>query len=70
MSIKLNDNYSGGSLNFPRQNITNDGLNIGYAIIWPAQVTHPHESLKIIEGVKYSLVVWTGRSKEEGEFYE
>jgi len=70
MAIKLNDNYSGGSLNFPRQNITNDSLNVGDAIIWPAQVTHPHESLKIIEGVKYSLVVWTGRSKEEGEFYE
>lgn len=70
MAIKLNDDYSGGSLNFPRQNVTNDSLNVGDAIIWPAQVTHPHESLKLEKGVKYSLVVWTGRSKEEGEFYE
>ena len=69
-AIKLNDEYTGGSLNFPRQNINNDSLNVGDGVFWPAQVSHPHESLPLESGVKYSLVLWTTRTDEEGEFYE
>lgn len=69
-AIKLNDNYSGGSLNFPRQEVTNDSLGVGDGVFWPAQVTHPHESLPLESGIKYSLVLWTTRTDDEGEFYE
>lgn len=69
-AIKLNEGYEGGLLNFPRQNTDNSSLNVGDGVFWPAQVTHPHESLGLKSGTKYSLVLWTGRYKEEGEYYE
>jgi len=69
-AIKLNNEYSGGLLNFPRQNVTNESLEVGDAVFWPAQVTHPHESLFLESGIKYSLVLWTTRTEDEGEFYE
>ena len=69
-AIKLNDEYTGGLLNFPRQKTTNESLEIGDGVFWPAQVTHPHESLPLESGVKYSLVLWTARTEDEGEFYE
>ncbi len=69
-SIKLNDDYTGGVLSFPRQGVTNESLEVGDGIFWPAQVTHPHQSLTLESGTKYSLVLWTCRTKEEGEFYE
>lgn len=69
-AIKLNDDYTGGLLNFPRQKTTNQSLEIGDGVFWPAQVTHPHESLPLESGVKYSLVLWTARTEDEGEFYE
>jgi len=69
-AIKLNDDYTGGLLNFPRQKTTNESLEIGDGVFWPAQVTHPHESLPLESGVKYSLVLWTARTEDEGEFYE
>lgn len=69
-AIKLNDEYLGGALNFPRQGVTNESLNVGDAVFWPAQVSHPHESLPLESGTKYSLVLWTTRTDEEGEFYE
>ena len=31
-SIKLNEAYEGGSLNFPRQGVTNDNTPIGHCI--------------------------------------
>lgn len=69
-ALKLNDDYTGGLLNFPRQNVTNESLDVGDAVFWPAQVSHPHESLPLESGVKYSLVLWTTRTEEETEFYE
>ena len=69
-SIKLNDDYTGGLLNFPRQEVTNESLEVGDGIFWPAQVTHPHQSLPLESGTKYSLVLWTCRTTDEGEFRE
>ena len=69
-SIKLNDDYVGGVLRFPRQEVTNESLEVGDGVFWPAQVTHPHQSLPLESGTKYSLVLWTSRTKDEGEFYE
>lgn len=69
-SIKLNDDYTGGVLSFPRQGVTNESLEVGDGVFWPAQITHPHQSLTLESGTKYSLVLWTCRTADEGEFYE
>ena len=60
-SVKLNDDYSGAELFFPRQQIFNKDIEVGDLLLWPSQVTHPHESLPILSGKKYSLVLWTQR---------
>ena len=58
MSVKLNDDYDGAELSFPRQGVTNADLAVGELVAWPSLVTHPHESLPIRSGVKYSLTIW------------
>jgi hypothetical protein len=58
MSVKLNDNYTGAELEFPRQGVTNASLAIGEVVAWPSLVTHPHASAPITSGVKYSLTIW------------
>jgi len=68
-SMKLNDSYEGGVLNFPRQEASNLDLKVGDMLLWPGQVTHPHESLDLISGEKYSLTMWTERLSEGGDSY-
>ena len=58
MSVKLNDDYEGAELDFPRQGFTNANLAVGELLVWPSLVTHPHASLQIASGVKYSLTIW------------
>jgi hypothetical protein len=58
-SIKLNNNYKGGILTFPRQSVTNQNIAIGDLLIWPSQITHPHNSTPLEEGEKYSITIWT-----------
>ena len=58
MSVKLNDSYTGAELDFPRQGVTNADLAVGELLVWPSLVTHPHASLPITSGVKYSLTIW------------
>ena len=60
-SVKLNDNYKGGILNFPRQGITNDDIPVGKMILFPGMVTHGHECTELLEGVKYSYTMWSSR---------
>ena len=57
-SIKLNDSYVGGELEFPRQSFTNADIPVGNIIVWPSLVTHPHRGAPLISGEKYSLTVW------------
>ena len=57
-SIKLNDNYQGAVLEFPRQNRTNESVPVGSMLAWPSLVTHPHASTPIQSGVKYSMTIW------------
>ncbi|MEZ5216226.1 MAG: hypothetical protein R2705_23855 [Ilumatobacteraceae bacterium] len=57
-SIKLNDGYEGGVLDFPRQGVDNTGLAVGELVAWPSLVTHPHESTVLTAGTKYSLTIW------------
>jgi len=62
-SVKLNDDYTGGVLSFPRQGITNEDIPIGKLILFPGQVTHGHTSTELLSGTKYSLTIWSQRYK-------
>jgi hypothetical protein len=57
-SAKLNDDYEGAVLDFPRQGLTNESLALGELIVWPSLVTHPHQATPLERGVKYGLTVW------------
>ena len=67
-ACKLTTDFEGGELNFPVQNINNGDWEAGELLMWPGQVTHPHESLAMKSGVKYGLVVWSGRDSGDGEY--
>ena len=60
-SVKLNDEYTGGELQFPRQGITNSDIPVGKCLLFPGQVSHPHLSSELESGVKYSLTIWSSR---------
>ena len=60
-SVKLNDNYEGGELYFPRQDISNANIPVGEMILFPGQVTHGHQCNELTSGIKYSLTIWTSR---------
>ena len=57
-SIKLNDDYEGAELEFPRQEFTNVDVPVGDLVIWPSLVTHPHASRPLKSGEKFSLTIW------------
>ena len=60
-SVKLNDDYEGAELVFPRQKKTNKDVPVGEAILFPGQVTHGHKCEELTSGTKYSLTIWTAR---------
>lgn len=60
-SVKLNDNYEGADLYFPRQDVSNKDIDVGKCILFPGQLSHGHTSRDLISGVKYSLTIWTSR---------
>ena len=64
-SVKLNDDYTGGLLEFPRQKFSNKDIPVGKCLLFPGQVTHGHLSSKLESGTKYSLTIWS--SRYEGE---
>ncbi|MFM9226726.1 MAG: 2OG-Fe(II) oxygenase [Actinomycetota bacterium] len=57
-SIKLNDDYEGAELEFPRQGWTNADMPVGTLVAWPSLVTHPHATRPLRSGMKYSLTIW------------
>ena len=67
-SMKLNNNYEGGVLRFPRQGVDNSQAPVGSIIIWPGQVSHGHECTTLTSGTKYGLTLWTSRL--DGDVYE
>ena len=69
-SAKLNDDYEGAVLNFPRQGVDNSDTSTGDLVLWPGQVTHPHECLPLKSGVKYALVMWSAYYNHEEEYVE
>ena len=60
-SIKLNDDYEGGVLEFPRQKVNNKDIPVGKCILFSGQVTHGHSSSLLTKGTKYSLTIWSSR---------
>ena len=64
-SIKLNDDYTGGELVFPRQGVTNSDIPVGKCILFPGQCTHGHTSQELLSGTKYSLTIWTQRFEKD-----
>lgn len=60
-SVKLNGDYKGAELSFPRQGFTNEDVPIGDIILFPGQVTHGHLCEELESGTKYSLTIWTKR---------
>ena len=58
-SIKLNNDYTGGVLMFPRQHVTNQDIAPGDLLLWPSQITHEHYSTVLEQGEKYSITIWT-----------
>ena len=60
-SVKLNDDYEGGELYFPRQDKSNADIAVGEMLLFPGQVTHGHMCNELISGTKYSLTIWTSR---------
>jgi hypothetical protein len=57
--VKLNDEFTGGALNFPRQKYRNMDLPVGYALVFPGMVTHPHFVETLTSGERYTLVGFT-----------
>ena len=44
-SVKLNDDYDGAELVFPRQGLRpTPTLPVGELLVWPSLVTHPHRT--------------------------
>ena len=60
-SVKLNDDYEGAELIYPRQGISNEDIPVGKMILFSGQLTHGHECLPLTSGVKYSLTIWSRR---------
>ncbi len=53
----LNDDFEGGETFFDRQDIKVKPQK-GSAIVFPAYYTHPHQSLPVTRGRKYSWTSW------------
>ena len=63
-SIKLNTGYEGSDLWFPRQKFSSKKVNVGTALLWPGQITHPHKATELTKGEKYSITLWTKQCTE------
>jgi hypothetical protein len=53
----LNDNYTGGELNFPRFNLTIKP-QANQKIIFPSNYVYNHSVSPVIEGERYAVVSW------------
>ena len=65
LSVKLNNDYQGGEIVFPRQKFSNKDIPIGHALFWPGDVTHPHKITPVVSGTKYTIVGFTLPTKSD-----
>lgn len=64
-SVKLNSDYEGAELVFPRKNLfSNKYIAVGDLLVWPGQITHAHKCTDLLSGEKYSLTIWTKQCTE------
>ena len=59
MNVKLNTDFTGCELEFPRQGWSNKDIPKGWCFVWPSNITHPHVAKPLISGAKYTLASWT-----------
>ena len=59
MNVKLNTDFEGATLRFPRQEWCNEDLPNGWCFLWHSTVTHPHVADPLVSGTKYTLASWT-----------
>lgn len=57
--VKLNEDFQGGLLNFPRQKVTSQDLPVGHAFVFPGMVTHPHYVDQLTAGQRFTLTGFT-----------
>jgi hypothetical protein len=57
-TVKLDDDFDGAELRFPRQGVDNRDVPVGALLAWPSLVTHPHEAAPLRRGVKHGLTIW------------
>jgi len=62
--LYLNDDYEGGNLDFPSIG-QSFRFNIGDAIVFPSNWMFYHGVSPITSGVRYTLVMWLGVSKQQ-----
>jgi prolyl 4-hydroxylase len=55
--IYLNDDFEGGELIFPRQNLTIKP-EAGMVVMFPASFAYPHRVTTVFKGTRYSVVSW------------
>lgn len=75
LNVKLNTDFEGCHVEFPRQKWTNKDIPKGWCFVWPSQVTHPHVAYPLMSGTKYSLSSWThpvswDQNKLKGSIYD
>lgn len=58
-SVKLNEDYEGGILEFPKQEYDNSRVEIGDILLWPGDITHPHQCTELLSNEKHALTIWT-----------
>ncbi len=59
MTIKLNQDYEGGSLHFIRQKLANTHMPVGHLVFFPSGCTHIHEVTPLTGGKRYAITFWT-----------
>ena len=67
-SVKLNDDYEGATLYWPKQGFDNASVPVGKMILFPGMVTHPHYVDELVSGTKYSATIWG--SRYQGDIYD
>lgn len=55
--LYLNEDFAGGELYFPRQDVT-VRPRVGMAVAFPSTFAYPHSAAPVRSGVKYALATW------------